>query len=175
MSKKLEDYILTIPNFPKDGIMFRDVTTLMQDPVGFKLAIDSVCDILKDLDFDYVVGPESRGFIFGTPVAYKMEKGFIPVRKKGKLPRATVSEEYQLEYGSAIMEMHKDSLKSGDKVVIIDDLIATGGSLKCVIDLVEMLGGEVVKVISIIELKGLQARKKLEEYDVESLISYPGI
>ena len=174
MSKKLEDYVLTIPDFPKPGIMFRDVTTIMQSPEGLRLAIDGIAEKLEGLDFDLVIGPESRGFVFGTPVACKMGKGFIPVRKKGKLPRATVSQEYDLEYGSAEMEMHTDAVKPGQKVVIVDDLIATGGSTECAIKLVEKLGGEVVKVVFIIELAGLKGRERLKGYDVESLIVYPG-
>lgn len=174
MSNKLEDYVLTIPDFPKPGIMFRDVTTIMQSPEGLRLAIDGISEKLEGLDFDLVIGPESRGFIFGTPVAYKMGKGFIPVRKKGKLPRATVSQKYDLEYGSAEMEMHVDAIKPGQKVVIVDDLIATGGSTECAIKLVEKLGGEVVKVVFIIELAGLKGRERLKGYDVESLIIYPG-
>ena len=175
MAKTLEDYILTIPDFPKEGIMFRDVTTILQSAEGLKLATDQICEKLEGTDFDLVVGPESRGFAFGTPVAYKAGKGFVPVRKKGKLPRATVSQEYELEYGTAVMEMHTDAILPGQKVVIIDALMATGGSLKCAIDLVEKLGGKVVKIVTIIELEGLKGRKKLEGYDVESLIKYPGI
>ncbi|MDO4489116.1 MAG: adenine phosphoribosyltransferase [Eubacteriales bacterium] len=174
MAKKLEDYVLTIPDFPKPGIMFRDVTTIMQEPDGLKLAIDQVCEKLEGIDYDVIVGPESRGFIFGTPVAYAMGKSFVPVRKKGKLPRETVSQEYELEYGTAVMEMHKDSIKPGQRVVVIDDLIATGGSLKCAVDLVEKLGGEVVCIVALIELEGLKGRAKLEGYKVESLIKYPG-
>ena len=124
--KKLEDYVVTIPDFPEPGIMFRDVTSVIQDPAGLKLAVDGLTDLVKDLDFDLVIGPESRGFIFGVPVAYLLGKGFIPVRKKGKLPRETVSQKYDLEYGQAEVEIHKDAVKPGQKVVIVDDLIATG-------------------------------------------------
>ena len=174
MSNEIEKYILTIPDFPKEGIMFRDVTTIMQSPEGLRLAIDSLAEKLEGLDFDLVVGPESRGFVFGTPVAYKLGKGFIPVRKKGKLPRATVSQKYELEYGSAEMEVHADAIKPGQKVVIVDDLIATGGSTECAVKLVEKLGGEVVKIVFIIELAGLNGRDRLKGYDIESLIVYPG-
>ena len=174
MSNEIEKYILTIPDFPKEGIMFRDVTTIMQSPEGLRLAIDSLAEKLEGLDFDLVIGPESRGFVFGTPVAYKLGKGFIPVRKKGKLPRATVSQKYELEYGSAEMEIHADAIKPGQKVVIVDDLIATGGSTECAVKLVEKLGGEVVKIVFIIELAGLNGRDRLKGYDIDSLIVYPG-
>lgn len=174
MSNEIDKYILTIPDFPKEGIMFRDVTTIMQSPEGLRLAIDSLAEKLEGLDFDLVIGPESRGFVFGTPVAYKLGKGFIPVRKKGKLPRATVSQKYELEYGSAEMEIHADAIKPGQKVVIVDDLIATGGSTECAVKLVEKLGGEVVKIVFIIELAGLKGRDRLKGYDIDSLIVYPG-
>ena len=172
--KKLEDYVVTIPDFPEPGIMFRDITSVIQDPEGLKLAVDGLADLLKDTEFDLVVGPESRGFIFGVPVAYLKGKGFIPVRKKGKLPRKTVSQKYDLEYGQAEIEMHVDAIKPGQKVVIVDDLIATGGSAEAAAKLVEQLGGEVVKIIFVMELAGLEGRKKLAKYDVESLIIYEG-
>ncbi len=172
--KQLEDYVTTIPDFPKEGIMFRDITTILQDPDGLKLSIDLLCENLKDVDFDLVVGSESRGFVFGTPVAYKMGKGFIMARKKGKLPREVISEEYDLEYGTATIEMHKDAIKPGQKVVIIDDLIATGGTTEAIVKLVEKEGGTVVKLGFVIELAGLGGRKKFEKYDVFSLLSYPG-
>ena len=174
MSKKLEEYVVTIPDFPEPGIMFRDITSVIQDPDGLKLAIDGLADLLKGLDFDLVVGPESRGFIFGVPVAYLTGKGFIPVRKKGKLPRETVSQKYDLEYGQAEIEIHKDAIKPGQKVVVVDDLIATGGSAEAAVKLVERLGGKVVKMVFVMELAGLEGRKKLAGYDVESLIVYPG-
>ena len=126
--KKVEDYVRTIPDFPEKGIMFRDVTSVMQDPEGLQLAINGLNDLVKDVDYDVVVGPESRGFIFGVPIAYKEKKPFVPVRKKGKLPLETISQDYDLEYGSATIEMHKDAIKPGDRVVIIDDLVATGGT-----------------------------------------------
>ena len=174
MSKKLEEYVVTIPDFPEPGIMFRDITSVIQDPEGLKLAVDGLAGLLKDTEFDLVVGPESRGFIFGVPVAYLTGKGFIPVRKKGKLPRKTISQKYDLEYGQAEIEMHVDAIKSGQKVVIVDDLIATGGSAEAAAKLVEQLGGEVVKIIFVMELAGLEGRKKLAKYDVESLIIYEG-
>ena len=172
--KKLEDYVLTIPDFPEPGIMFRDITSVIQDPDGLKLAVDGLTDLVRDLDFDLVIGPESRGFIFGVPVAYLLGKGFVPVRKKGKLPRETVSEKYDLEYGQAEVEIHKDAIRPGQKVVIVDDLIATGGSAEAAAKLVRKLGGEVVRMVFVMELAGLEGRKKLQEYDVESLIVYPG-
>ncbi len=174
MSKKLEDYVLTIPDFPEPGIMFRDITSVIQDPDGLKLAINGLVDLLRDVDFDLVIGPESRGFIFGVPVAYLTGKGFIPVRKKGKLPRETVSQKYDLEYGTAEIEIHKDAIRPGQKVVIVDDLIATGGSAEAAATLVEKLGGKVVRMVFVMELAGLKGRKKLEKYDVKSLIAYEG-
>lgn len=174
MSKKLEDYVVTIPDFPEPGIMFRDITSVIQDPDGLKLAVDGLKELLADTEFDLVVGPESRGFIFGVPVAYLMGKGFIPVRKKGKLPRETVSQSYDLEYGQAEIELHVDAVKPGQKVVIVDDLIATGGSAEAAAKLVEKLGGQVVRMAFVMELAGLEGRKKLEQYDVRSLIRYEG-
>ena len=171
--KKLEEYVRSIPDFPEPGIIFRDVTSVLQEADG-QLSINGIMDKLKDVDFDVVVGPESRGFIFGVPVAYNMKKAFVPVRKKGKLPCETVSMEYDLEYGSAVIEMHKDSIKPGQKVVIIDDLIATGGTIEAITKLVEQLGGEVVKIVFLMELAGLEGRKKLAKYDVDSVICYEG-
>lgn len=172
--KNVESYVMSIPDFPEPGIIFRDITTVIQDPDGLKLAIDGIVDLLKDVSFDMVVGPESRGFIFGVPVAYAMNKGFVPVRKKGKLPRETVEMSYDLEYGQATIEMHKDSIKPGQKVVIVDDLMATGGTLEAIIKLVEQLGGEVVDICCLIELAGLNGRDKLKGYPVHSLIRYEG-
>ena len=172
--KELKDYVRTIPDFPEKGIMFRDITSVLQDADGLHLAIDTMQDLVKDLDFDVVVGAESRGFIFGTPIAYNLHKPFVLVRKKGKLPRETVSVSYDLEYGSAEIEMHKDSIKPGQKVVLIDDLIATGGTIEAAAKLVEQLGGEVVKIIFLMELAGLHGREKLSKYDVESVIRYEG-
>ena len=174
MEKRLEDYVVTIPDFPEPGIMFRDITSVIQDPAGLKLAVDGLVDLVRDLDFDLVIGPESRGFIFGVPVAYLLGKGFIPVRKKGKLPRETVSQKYDLEYGQAEVEIHKDAIRPGQKVVIVDDLMATGGSAEAAAKLVEKLGGQVVRMAFVMELAGLEGRKKLAGYDVESLIIYSG-
>ncbi len=172
--KKIEEYVRSIPDFPEKGIIFRDVTSILQDADGLHLAIDLLQETLKGLDFDVVVGPESRGFIFGVPIAYNLHKAFVPVRKKGKLPRETVEMEYELEYGSAVIEMHKDSIKPGQKVVIIDDLIATGGTIEAITRLVEGLGGEVVKISFVMELAGLKGREKLKGYDVSSVICYEG-
>ena len=172
--KKMEDYVRSIPDFPEEGIIFRDVTSVLQDADGLTLAVDKMQELVKDVEFDEIVGLESRGFIFGMPIAYNLHKPFIPVRKKGKLPCETIEISYDLEYGSATIEMHKDAIKPGDKVVIVDDLIATGGTVEASIKLVEQLGGEVVKVIFLMELEGLCGRKKLEGYDVESVIIYEG-
>jgi len=172
--KPIEEYVRSIPDFPETGIIFRDVTSVIQDPDGLKLSIDLMQEKLDGLDFDVVVGPESRGFIFGMPIAYNLHKSFVPVRKKGKLPCETVSMEYDLEYGSAVIEMHKDAIKPGQKVVIIDDLMATGGTIEAIIKLIESLGGEVVKVVFLMELAGLNGRDKIKGYDVDSVIVYPG-
>ena len=174
MMKKLEDYVMSIPDFPEPGIIFRDVTTILQDADGLGLAIDSLRAMVKDLEYDLIVGPESRGFIFGVPVAYAEHKGFVPVRKKGKLPRETVSAEYDLEYGKAEIEIHKDAIAPGQRVVIIDDLIATGGTTKAMIDLIERLGGQVVKACFGMELAGLKGRELLTDCPVESAIIYEG-
>ena len=147
---------------------------ILQDADGLHLAIDLMQEKLKDVDFDVVVGPESRGFIFGVPIAYNLHKPFIPIRKKGKLPCETVSVEYELEYGTATIEMHKDAIKPGQKVVIIDDLIATGGTNEAMVKMIESLGGEVVKAVFLMELAGLKGRERLEGYDVDAVITYPG-
>ena len=172
--KTLEDYIRTIPDFPKKGIMFRDITTVLKDPDGLKLSIDEMTKLIGDTDFDVIVGSESRGFIFGVPIAYNLHKAFVPVRKPGKLPAETVSQSYDLEYGQATIEIHKDAIKPGQKVVIVDDLIATGGTAEAAIKLVERLGGKVVKCVFLIELAGLEGRKLLKGYDVEAAVTYPG-
>lgn len=172
--KKLEDYIMSIPDFPEPGIIFRDITTVIQDADGLGMSVDGLLGLLKDVEYDIVAGSESRGFVFGVPVAYAAHKGFVPVRKEGKLPRETVSARYELEYGSAVLEMHRDSIKPGQRVVIIDDLIATGGTTEAMIKLIEALGGIVVKICFVIELAGLNGREKLKGYDVESLIVYEG-
>ena len=173
--KKLEEYVRSIPDFPEPGIIFRDVTSVLQDADGLHLAIDEIMKKVGDEDsFDVVVGTESRGFIFGMPVAYNLHKPFVPVRKKGKLPCETISQEYDLEYGSAVIEMHKDSIRPGQKVAVVDDLIATGGTVEAAIKMIEKLGGEVVKVVFLMELAGLHGRDRLKNYDVESVIRYEG-
>ena len=172
--KKLEEYVVSIPDFPEPGIIFRDVTSILQDADGLALAIDSIREMVKDLDYDVVVGPESRGFICGVPVAYAEHKSFVPIRKKGKLPRETITAKYDLEYGSAEIEIHKDAIKPGQKVVVVDDLIATGGTTEAIISLIEQLGGEVVKLCFVMELAGLKGRERLAGYKVESAIIYEG-
>ncbi len=172
--KDIKTFVRTIPDFPKPGIQFRDVTTIVENPEGMRTAVDGIVDMLKDLDFDLILGSESRGFLFGAPVAYAMNKGFVMVRKKGKLPRETICEDYCLEYGTATLEMHKDSVKKGQKVVIVDDLIATGGTTEAIIKMVERLGGRVVRICFVIELAGLNGREKLKGYDVRSLAVYEG-
>ncbi len=172
--KRLEEYVRSISDFPEKGIIFRDVTSVLQDADGLQLAIDTMQDLIKDIDYDVVVGPESRGFIFGTPIAYNTKRPFVLIRKKGKLPCETVQMEYDLEYGTATIEMHKDSIKPGQKVLIVDDLIATGGTTEAMIKLIESLGGEVVGVVVLIELAGLNGREKIKDYRLESAICYPG-
>lgn len=172
--KRVEDYVKSIPDFPEKGIIFRDVTSVLQDADGLKLAVDEMQRKIADLDFDVIVGPESRGFIFGMPLAYNLHKPFILVRKKGKLPRETISMKYDLEYGSAVVEMHKDAIKPGQKVVIIDDLLATGGTMEAITKLVEALGGQVVRICFLLELAGLKGRERLGKYDVESVVVYEG-
>ena len=171
---KLEDYVISIPDFPQEGIIFRDVTGILNHADGIQMSINGIVEKLKDVDFDVVVGAESRGFIFGMPVAYAMNKPFVPVRKKGKLPRATIEESYDLEYGKATVEIHKDDIRPGMRAVIVDDLIATGGTCEASIKLLERLGAKVVKAVFVMELAGLEGRKNLEGYDVESLICYEG-
>ncbi|MCI5935584.1 MAG: adenine phosphoribosyltransferase [Lachnospiraceae bacterium] len=172
--KTLQDYVLTIPDFPEPGIMFRDITSILQDADGFQLAIDSLLALIGDTPCDVIAGAESRGFIFGAPLAYALKKPFVLIRKKGKLPRETVSASYELEYGSAEIEMHADSIQPGQKVILVDDLIATGGTIAASAELIERMGGEVTKIIFLMELAGLEGRKKLEKYDVASVITYEG-
>ncbi len=172
--KDLKDYVRTIPDFPEKGIMFRDVTTVLQNPDGLKLAIDMMQEKVEKLDFDIVVGAESRGFLFGMPIAYNLNKAFVPVRKKGKLPAETISESYNLEYGQATLEIHKDAIKPGQKVVIVDDLIATGGTLEAIIKLVERLGGEVIRICCLIDLPELGGKEKIKGYKVDTVIAFEG-
>lgn len=149
----LYSLIRDVADFPTEGILFRDITPLLQSPEGLQEAVDQMADEVEGLDFDLVIGPESRGFIFGVPLAYKLRKGFIPVRKPGKLPYETISQSYDLEYGSNTIELHVDAIKPGQKVIIVDDLLATGGTTKAMVDLIEKLGGEVVKIVYLIELE----------------------
>ncbi|GMQ57869.1 adenine phosphoribosyltransferase [Vallitalea sediminicola] len=166
----LKTLIREVPDFPREGILFYDITTILQNPEGLRASIDQIQAKLEGIEFDYIIGPESRGFIFGVPVAYNMSKGFLPIRKAGKLPYKTRSREYALEYGTATIEMHIDAVKPGDKVVIIDDLLATGGTSKATVELIESLGGEVVKLVYLIELDFLNGRDKLKNYNVDSII-----
>lgn len=172
--KKVEDYVRTIPDFPEKGIMFRDVTSVLQSADGLKLAIDEMVKLLDGVECDVIAGTESRGFIFGMPIAYLLHKPFVLVRKAGKLPCETLSKTYDLEYGSATIEIHKDAIEKGQKVVLVDDLIATGGTMKAAAELIEELGGEVVKIVFLMELAGLEGRKVLADYDVASVITYEG-
>lgn len=172
--KKLEEYVRSIPDFPEPGVIFRDVTSILQDADGLNLAIDSMQSYLKGMDLDVIVGLESRGFMFGVPIAYNLHKAFVPVRKKGKLPCETISQTYDLEYGSEEIEIHKDAIKPGQKVVVVDDLIATGGTVEAAVKLIERLGGEVVKIVFLMELEGLNGREKLRGYNVDSVIRYEG-
>lgn len=168
----LYSLIRDVENFPKEGILFRDITPLLQDAQGLQASIDMMAKEVEQDDFDIVVGPESRGFIFGVPLAYKMGKGFVPVRKPGKLPHELISKSYDLEYGSNTIEIHKDAIKPGQKVVIIDDLLATGGTTEAMIELIEQLGGEVVKIVYLIELEGLNGRDVLKGQNIVSLLKY---
>ena len=168
----LRDKIRSIQDFPQEGVLFRDITTLLKDAEGMKEAIDQMTAKLEGVNFDLVLGPESRGFIFGMPVAYNMGKGFVPVRKAGKLPAEVVSKEYALEYGTATIEMHKDAIQPGQKVVIVDDLMATGGTAKAIVEMVEEMGGEVAAMLFLIELDFLEGRKVLPDYRIESIIHY---
>lgn len=168
----LKDNVRVIENFPTEGISFKDITTLLKTPEGLRQSIDQLAEKFKDLDVDIIVGPESRGFIFATPLAYKLNAGFVPVRKPGKLPAETIKYTYDLEYGSDSLEMHKDAIKEGQNVLIVDDLLATGGTMQAAASLVEKLGGNVVGMGFLIELEGLNGREKLKKYRTESLIKY---
>ena len=169
---ELKDYIRSIQDYPKEGILFRDITTLLKDKDAFKLAIDKMAEQVKDKKVDLVVGAESRGFLIGSALAYKMNCGFIPVRKKGKLPYKTISEEYDLEYGTDTLYMHEDAIKKGDNVLVVDDLIATGGTALAMIKMVEKLGGNVIGSSFLIELEELNGRKEIEKYPINILIKY---
>ena len=168
----IADYIAEIPDYPKPGILFRDITTLLADGEAFHEAIEQMAAKVADLDFDVIIGSEARGFLFGTPLAYKLHKPFALVRKKGKLPRQTVSADYALEYGTATLEMHKDSIRPGQKVLIVDDLMATGGTIQAMARLTETLGGSVAGVLVLMELKDLGCREILKDYRLESVVVY---
>ena len=168
----LKDYVASIPDFPQEGILFRDITPLMADGEAFHYACEELIDYAKKVGAQVVAGPESRGFIFGCPVAHEMKIGFVPVRKPGKLPRKTISYKYDLEYGSNELHIHADAIKQGQKVLIIDDLLATGGTVEATAKMVEDLGGEVVGCAFLIELEGLGGREKLDKYDVFTLMKY---
>lgn len=168
----LKEKIRVIENFPKEGISFKDITTLIGDGEGLKASIDAIVDYLKDKNIDLIVGPEARGFIFGVPVAYALGVGFVPVRKPGKLPAETISATYDLEYGSDEIQIHKDAIKPGQRIAIVDDLLATGGTVEAVTKLVEQAGGIVASVDFVTELTDLRGRDKLQGYDVMSLVEY---
>ena len=169
---ELKDKIRSIPDYPEKGVMFRDITTLLKDADALTEAVGQMQKKLVGQEFDLILGPESRGFIFGMPIAYNLKKGFIPIRKKGKLPAEVVSKEYSLEYGKAVIEMHKDAVQPGQKVVIVDDLLATGGTAKAIVDMVESIGAEVVSLNFLIELDFLNGREVLNGYNVNTVIHY---
>ena len=171
---ELDKYIRSIPDFPEEGIIFRDITTVLADADGLQLAINTILDMTGDLEYDVVVGAEARGFLFGMPVAYNNKKPFVPIRKKGKLPCDTFEQEYELEYGTAVLEIHKDAIKKGQKVLLVDDLIATGGTTEAMIRLIEEAGGEVVGVAVVIELAGLEGRGRISPYRLDAVITYEG-
>lgn len=168
----LKKYIANVPNFPKEGIIFRDISPLMADGKAYQYATQQIVDYAKEVGAEIIVGPEARGFIVGCPVAYKLGIGFVPVRKKGKLPRETVSVQYGLEYGTDELHLHKDAIKPGQKVLICDDLLATGGTMVAAAQLVEKLGGEVVGMAFLVELLDLKGREKLEGYELLTLTGY---
>lgn len=172
--KQIEDYIISVPDFPKPGILFRDITGILSDADGLKLTLEAFYKMFDKVEFDVVVGLEARGFLFGVSVAEHFHKPFVPVRKKGKLPRETVEVSYDLEYGQATMEIHKDAIKPGQRVLIVDDLLATGGTAKAAATLVEKLGGKVELFAFVIELFDLHGREALKDYRVETLTKFPG-
>ena len=168
----LKEYIESIPDFPEEGVLFRDITPLLKDKDAYRYAIDQIAEFAKDKNVDLILGPESRGFIFGCPLAYALNVGFVPVRKPGKLPRETVSCKYALEYGTNEIFIHADSIRKGQKVLVVDDLLATGGTAKAACSLAEQLGGEVVGVAFLIELEALHGKDALKDYDVFSVMKY---
>ena len=172
--KMIEDYVTSIPDFPEKGIIFRDITSVLNSAEGLRLAVDQMAALLDGVEFDVIAGLESRGFLFGMPIAYKLGKAFLPIRKKGKLPRETVEATYELEYGTATIEVHKDDVKPGTRVVLVDDLIATGGTLEAAARLLTGQGAEIVKIICLLELKGLNGRERIKDYPVETVVAYEG-
>ncbi|GIN87041.1 adenine phosphoribosyltransferase [Heyndrickxia sporothermodurans] len=168
----LKKYVTIVSDWPKEGIVFKDITTLMDNGQAYKYATDKIVEYAKEKEIDLVVGPEARGFIIGCPVAYALEVGFAPVRKPGKLPRETIQVEYGLEYGKDALTIHKDAIKPGQRVLITDDLLATGGTIEATVKLVEELGGIVAGIAFLIELSYLEGRKKLEGYDILTLMNY---
>lgn len=168
----LKKIIRDIPDFPQQGVLFRDITTVLHDSEALKDSINQMAEKIDGKDYDIIAGPESRGFIFGVPLAYKLSKGFIPIRKKGKLPAETISKEYALEYGTAIIEMHKDAITKGQKIYIVDDLLATGGTAKAIAEMIEEAGGIVAGFVFLIELETLKGREILKDYNVDSIIVY---
>ena len=171
---KIEEYIVSIPDFPEEGIIFRDITSLLGNADGLQLAIDEMAALLDGLEFDVIAGLESRGFLLGMPIAYKLHKPFIPIRKKGKLPRETVEATYDLEYGTATIEVHKDDVKPGTRIVLVDDLIATGGTLEAAARLLTQQGAEIVKIVCLMELTGLNGRERIRQYPTETVVAYEG-
>lgn len=174
MKKSIADYVRSIPDFPEKGIIFRDITSVIQDADGLQLAIDEMQKLINADEVDVIVGTESRGFIFGAAIAYNLHKPFVLIRKKGKLPCETISRKYDLEYGTAEVEIHKDAIKPGQRAVIIDDLLATGGTVGACNKLIEDLGGVVAKDVFLLELAGLNGREKLSGYVVDSVVIYEG-
>ena len=172
--KEVQEYIRSIPDFPEEGIIFRDITSLLQDADGLRVGIDKMQELVEPYTPDVIVGTESRGFIFGVPIAYNMKKPFVPVRKPGKLPCETLAVTYDLEYGSAALEIHKDAIRPGQRVAIVDDLMATGGTLEAAVSLIRQLGGEVVVVVTLLELAGLHGRDKLVDVPTYSVVCYEG-
>lgn len=168
----LRDYIASVPNYPEEGVTFRDISPLMADGEAYGYATQQIVDYAKDKNVEMIVGPEARGFIVGCPVAYSMGVGFAPARKKGKLPRETVEVNYGLEYGDDTLQLHKDAIQPGQKVLVVDDLLATGGTLAATIELIEELGGEVVGTAFLIELEDLKGRDKIEGYDIFTVLQY---
>ncbi len=169
---EFKDKIRVIEDFPTEGISFKDITTLLQDGEAYREAINACMEKIEDISFDLIVAPEARGFLIGAPIAYSMGKGFVPVRKHGKLPAETLDYEYELEYGTDVLQMHQDGIKKGQKVLVTDDLLATGGTIISVINMVEKLGGEVVGILFLMELEFLKGRERLEGYRVESVVKY---